>query len=68
MRIFFSLDNLLFAHNSLLSNLRICSHSNDVIENFGIKDINPGVISSPDDKDRTLKKTSLSMVCHNYPL
>ncbi|KAL3744559.1 hypothetical protein ACJRO7_013776 [Eucalyptus globulus] len=36
-------------------------HRNDVIENFGIKDINPGAISSLDDKDRTLKKPSLSV-------
>jgi len=69
MRIFFLLDHLLFTHNSfLLSNLRICSHRNDVIENFGIKDTNPGAISSLDDKDRTSKKPSLSVVCHNWQL
>ncbi|KAF8040621.1 hypothetical protein BT93_B2749 [Corymbia citriodora subsp. variegata] len=36
-------------------------HRNDAIENFGIKDIIPGAISSPHDKDRTLKKPSLSV-------
>ncbi|XP_048134042.1 E3 ubiquitin ligase PARAQUAT TOLERANCE 3-like [Rhodamnia argentea] len=36
-------------------------HTNDAVENLGINDINHGVISTPDDKDRTLKKPSLRM-------